>query len=64
MRVLEFVAFRKTVSTSNKQKINSICGVKDKIGFTCFDWFELNMNNALKVRGVFERPDQRNLSIA
>lgn len=50
MRALEFAAFQGSASTNNKEKINCICGVKNRIGFTCFDWFELDMNNALKVR--------------
>ena len=48
-RVFEFVAFHRWVSTNNKEKINAISGVKDKLGFTSFDWFELDMNHGLRI---------------
>ena len=49
MRFFEYAAFHRSVSASNKEKINCISGVKDRLSFTCFDWFELDMNNGLKV---------------
>ena len=48
-RIFEFVAFHRSVSANNKEKINAISGVKDNLGFTCFDWFELDLNNGLKI---------------
>lgn len=49
VRSLEFVAFHKSVWVSNKEKISVISGVKDNLGFLCFDWFELNKNSGLKI---------------
>lgn len=49
VRLFEFVAFHRSVDIRNKEKINAIAGVKDRLGYTCFDWFELDMQNALKI---------------
>lgn len=50
MRAFEFIAFQRSISASNKEKINSLSGIKDKLGFLCYDWFELNTENGLKVK--------------
>ena len=54
MRFFEVAAFHRLVSAETKEKINRLSGVKNKLGFLCFDWFELELKNGLKVRSCFE----------
>ena len=48
----EKVAFRRSVSVWNKQKIELISSTSDKAGFFCFTWFRLSSFVFLQVRRI------------
>lgn len=48
-REFENVAFHRSVSTTNRLKLDTISNLSTKAGFSCFDWFLLSTYHGLKI---------------